>query len=163
MTQGLKTRHFQLFIQSYSSLQLLQNTFTGSKYLVSNWSYSRLIRTIKKVKKSNKKFKIFCVIIILCNHYFIILNLFLAIKSFILCQIKQTALKLGYNFTTYSKFTNTGWINKLQTWKPLSRIWASSSISRKRQATGLEPLCHIASGTSTPESSMISTKRRPIS
>jgi len=27
--------------------------------------------------------------------------------------------------------------------KPLSPIWVSSSITRKRQATGFEPLCHI--------------------
>jgi len=35
-----------------------------------------LIKTIKKVKKSNKKFEIFRVIIILCNYQFIILKLF---------------------------------------------------------------------------------------
>src|SRR6218665_3932746 len=28
---------------------------------------------------------------------------------------------------------------KLQTWNPLSPIWASSSVFRKRQATGFEP------------------------
>ena len=50
--------------------------FTESKYLVSNWSYTCLIRTIKKVKNLNKKFKIFLVIIIICCHYFIE-NLFL--------------------------------------------------------------------------------------
>jgi len=50
---------------------------------------------------------IFRVIIILHNHYFIILKLFRAIEFFILNQIKQTALKSGYNFTTYGKFTGT--------------------------------------------------------
>ena len=49
-------------------------------------------------------FKIFCVIVI---HYFIILKLFWAIKGFILYQIKQTALKSGYSFTSYAKFTDT--------------------------------------------------------
>ena len=50
---------------------------------------------------------IFRVIIILLNHYFIILKLFRAIKFFILNQIKQMALNSGYNFTTYGKFMNT--------------------------------------------------------
>jgi len=59
-----------------------------------------LIRTIKKLTKLNKKFKIFCVIKILRNHYFNILKLFWAIKGFILRQIKQTTLKSGYNFST---------------------------------------------------------------
>src|SRR6218665_36810 len=57
-------------------------------------------------------------------------------------QIKQTALKSGFNFTTYGKFTDTSSIEDLQTRKPLSPIWVSSSISRKRQATGFEPLHH---------------------
>jgi len=43
-----------------------------------------LIRTIKKFKKLNKKFKIFRLILIICNHYFIILKLFRAIKGFML-------------------------------------------------------------------------------
>jgi len=91
------------------------------------------------VKQSNKKFNIFRVILILRNHCFIILKLFLAIKDFILCQIKHTALKSGYNFSTYDKFTDTSRIEELQTRKPLSPIWASSSIYRKRQTTGLSP------------------------
>jgi len=101
-----------------------------------------LIRTVKKVKKSNKKFKIFSVIIILRNHWFIILKLFRVIKGFILYRIKQTTLKLDYNYTTYGKFMDISWNEELQTRKPLSRIWASSSISSKRQATGFEPLHH---------------------
>ena len=70
------------------------------KYVVSN-CYTRWIRTIKKVKKSIKKCMIFHVIIILRDHYFIIMKLFRTIKFFILNQIglKQTALKSGYNFT----------------------------------------------------------------
>jgi len=43
-----------------------------------------------------KQFKVFHVIIILRNHYFIILKLIRAIKGFILYQIKQMALKSGY-------------------------------------------------------------------
>src|SRR6218665_2719126 len=43
--------------------------FTESKYFVCNRSRTCLIRTIKKVKNSNKKFKIFLVIIIICCHY----------------------------------------------------------------------------------------------
>jgi len=75
-------------------------------------------------------------IMIVCNHYFLILKLFWVIKGFILYQIKQTALKSGYNFTTYHKFTDTSWIEELQTRKRLSPIWASSSISRKWQVMG---------------------------
>src|SRR6218665_3491594 len=41
---------------------------------------------------------------------------------------------------------DTRCIEELQTRKPLSAIWASSSISRKRQATGFEPLRHIYVG-----------------
>ena len=52
-------------------------------------------------------FKFFCVIIILRNHHFILLKLIWPIKGFILYQINQMALKLGYKFTTYSKFTDT--------------------------------------------------------
>jgi len=88
---------------------------TESKYLVSNWSYTRLVRAIKKVKQSNKKFNIFRVIVILSNNYFIIMKIFLAIKGFLLYQIKQTALKSDYNFTSDSEFTNTSWIEELQT------------------------------------------------
>ena len=62
------------------------------------------------MKKSNKKFNIFCVIMILCNHYFIILKLFWTTKGFFLYNIKQTELKLSYNFTTYGKHTDTSWI-----------------------------------------------------
>ena len=117
--------------------------FTVSKYLVSNWSYTRLIGRMKKVKKLNKKFQIFRVFIIVHNHYFLILKLFRVIKGFILYQTKQTALKSGYKFRSYDKFTDTCWIEELKTWKPLSPIWASRSISRKRQTTGFEPLHHI--------------------
>jgi len=55
---------------------------------------------------------------------------------------KPSHVKSRYNFTTSrsSKFKDTSWIEELQTHKPLSPIWASSSISRKRQATGIEPL-----------------------
>jgi len=49
----------------------------------------RLIRTLRKWKISNKKIKIFRVIIILCNHYFILLKLFWTIKGFILYQVNQ--------------------------------------------------------------------------
>ena len=46
-------------------------------------------------KKVNKKFKIIRLIIIIRNHFFIIIQLFRAIKGFILYEIKQTALKSG--------------------------------------------------------------------
>src|SRR6218665_845192 len=42
--------------------------FTESKYLVSNLHYTRLVRTITKGKKSNKKFNIFRIIIILLHY-----------------------------------------------------------------------------------------------
>ena len=57
------------------------------------------------MKKLNKKFLIFHVIIIVRNHLFLILKLFWAIKGFILYQTKQTALKSGYDFKSYDKFT----------------------------------------------------------
>ena len=52
--QGLKTRHFSfsgLYIQSYSTIYLLQNTFNRIKISFSNWSYTRLINTIKETEK----------------------------------------------------------------------------------------------------------------
>ena len=77
VTQGLKTHHFSflaVFIQSYSILHLLQNTFYKiSCFWLKLYWYTRYIRTIQKVNKSNKIFKIFRVIIILRNHYFITL------------------------------------------------------------------------------------------
>ena len=51
--------------------------------------------------------------------------------TLILYQINQTALKSGYNFTTYSKFTDISRVEELITGKPLSPIWASSSVPRK--------------------------------
>ena len=90
--RGPKPVVFGVFTESHSTLHLLQNTFYSIKILVSNWRYTRLIRTNKKVKKSNKMFKNFHVIIIVCNHYFIILKLSSVIKGFILYEIKQTAL-----------------------------------------------------------------------
>jgi len=128
--------------------------FTESKYLVSNWSVILVwLEQSKKWKISNKKVKMFCANIILCNRYSIIYqylfwkfwNLLWTIKGFILYQIEQTTLKLGYNFTTYGKFTS--WIEELLTRKPLSPIWASSSVSRKWHATGFEPLRHISGFT----------------
>ena len=88
----------------------------------------------------NKKLNIFCGIIILCNHHFIFLKLFWAIMGFILYQINQKALKSGYNFTTYNKFTYTSWIEDLQT-RNLSLLFGP--LVRKQQATGFEPLRNI--------------------
>src|SRR6218665_61342 len=109
-TQGPKTRRlsFSTFLLNHI-LPCICFTilFTVSKYLVSNLSYTHLIKTIKNVKKTNKTFNIFRVIIIVRNHYFIIQKLSSIIKGFILYQIKQTASKSGYNFTTYGKFMHT--------------------------------------------------------
>src|SRR6218665_2612534 len=99
------------------------------------------VHSFKQEKKSNKKFKNFRVIITLCNYHFIILNLFWAIKGFILYQIKQTALIWVTTLQLLANSQTT--IEKLQTSKPLSPISTSSSISRKRQVTGFEPLRHI--------------------
>jgi len=111
---------FGFFILSYITLHLLQIPFTESKYVVSNWSYTRLIRIIKKVKRLNKKFKFFLVIIILRNHYFVILKLFQAIKGFILHQKKQMALKSAYNFNSCGNFMDTRWVEELQAQNPSS-------------------------------------------
>src|SRR6218665_1092826 len=107
---GAQTRHWSFFafllnhILHCISFQIL---FTVSKYLVSNRSYARFIGTMKKRKNLNTKFQILHVIIIVHNDYFLILKLFRVIKGFILYQTKQTALKSGYNFKTYGKFTDT--------------------------------------------------------
>jgi len=100
------------------------------------------MRAIKKRKKWNKKFNIFRVIIIVSNNYFIILKLSRAIKGYILYQVKQTAFKSDYKIILFVKLTDTCWIEELQTRKSLSPIWASSSLSRKRQTTDFEPLRH---------------------
>jgi len=52
------------------------------------------------------------------------------------------ALTSIYNFTTYDQFSDTSWIEELQTRKPLSPI---SSISGSNKRTGFEPLRHICS------------------
>ena len=80
---------FGFSIQSYSTLHLLQNLFCRIKISCFKLNYTHLIRTIRKVKKSNKKFKICRAIIILRNHCFIILKLFQVIKGFILYQINK--------------------------------------------------------------------------
>jgi len=54
-----------------------------------------LIRIIEKVKKSNKRFKILRVVIILCNHYFIHLKLFWAMKGFIPYANKPSGTEIG--------------------------------------------------------------------
>jgi len=97
--------------------------FTVSKYLVSNWSYTRLIGTMKKVKKLNKKFQIFRVNIIVRNHYILNLKIVRVIKSLILYQTKQTALKSVNNVRSYDKFTDTSWIEELQTRKHVSLLF----------------------------------------
>jgi len=69
-------------------------------------------------------FKVFRVIIIIRNHYFIILKLFLAIQNFILYQNKTHNSKIGKQLYNLWKFTDTSWIEELQTVKPFSPIWA---------------------------------------
>jgi len=96
--------------------------FTEWKYLAYNWSYIRLIRTIKKVKKSIKEFIIFRVIVIYSDHYFIIMKLFLAIKFFTLNQIKQMALKSGCNL---SEFKNYKLVNPSLLFGPLAQYLGS--------------------------------------
>ena len=118
MTQGPKTHRLSFLFFLFNHILhwlCFKILFTEWKYLVSNWSYTHFIKTIKKVTKSSKKFKIFLVIIVVHNHYFVILKLFLTIKSFILYQLKQTALKSDYNFTSYGKLMDTNWIEELQT------------------------------------------------
>ena len=111
MTQGLKT-HRMLFLAVLLNHILHCICFkilsTVSKYLVSNRGYSRLIRTIEKWKKSNKKFKTFCVIIILCNHLYGLLKLLFAVKGFILYQTNQMAstLQLIANSHTPAELKN---------------------------------------------------------
>src|SRR6218665_2410499 len=62
VTQGPKTRHLSFLaflLKHILHCICFKILFTESKYLVSNYNYTRLLRTIKKVKKSNKMFKIF--------------------------------------------------------------------------------------------------------
>jgi len=150
VTQGPKTRRLSyLAFVFYHILHCI-----CFKYFLQNQNILFLNEVIfvwleqsKKWKKLNIKFKGFCVIIILGNHYFIILKLFRAIRDFILYQIKQMAFKSGFDFTSYGKFMDTRWIKDLKTRKSLSPIWISSSISRKRQMTGFAPLHHICDHT----------------
>jgi len=115
--------------------------FTEWKYLATNWNHTCLIRTIKKCEINRLNSSWFLVSLYDHNHCFIILKLFRAIKFFILNQIKLMAS--GFNFTTYGKFMDTSSIEELQIRKPLSPIWAFSSITRKRQAMSFEPLRFI--------------------
>ena len=83
-------------------------TASASKYILQNQNILFLTEVINThLIRTVKKFKTFRVIMILRNHYFIILKLFQAIKFCILNQIRQTALKSSYNFTTYGKFMDT--------------------------------------------------------
>src|SRR6218665_2515066 len=50
---------FGLLIESCSTLHLIKNIFTVSKYLVSKGSYTHLIRRIRKVKKRIKSLTFF--------------------------------------------------------------------------------------------------------
>src|SRR6218665_1062370 len=103
VTQEIKTCHLSFWdflTESYSTLHLLQTTYCRIKiscFLLKLYSFDY---NNQKVKKLNKNFRIFCIITILCDYHFIILKLFCALKGFILYQIKQTALKSGYNFST---------------------------------------------------------------
>jgi len=116
---------FDIFIQPYSTLRLLQNTFYRIKYLVSNGSYAHLMRTIKKLKKSNKKFKICHVIIILRNHYLIILKLFQVIKGLLLFQIKQTTTLPRQNSRTPAELRNCKLENTSLLFGPLAQYLGS--------------------------------------
>ena len=86
-------------------------TAYASKYVLQNKNFLFITEVIsfdycnKKMKKINKKCKIFRVIIILSNHYFIILRLLWAIKGFILYKIKLTALKS--QVTTLQRMANS--------------------------------------------------------
>src|SRR6218665_600382 len=109
VTHGHKTRRLSFLTFFYC---ITFCTASASKYLLQYQTIlfltevrlEHLIRTIKKVKKWIKKVKIFRVIIIVLNHYVIVLKLLRVIKGFIIYPIKQTALKSGYCFITYGKF-----------------------------------------------------------
>jgi len=72
--------------------------FTVSEYLVSNWSYTHLIRTFKKVKKLNKKFNIFHVIIIVRNHCFIYSEIIQHHKGLYSVSNKTNGIKIWLQF-----------------------------------------------------------------
>jgi len=55
---------------------------------------------------------------------------------------KINGIKIGLQLYNLWQFTDSSWIEELQTRKHLSPIWASSSTSRKQQATSFGPLCH---------------------
>ena len=66
--------------------------------------------------------RFFCIVVILCNHYYFIpLKLLLTIKGFILYHVKQTALQLMANSWTPAELNNC----KLENPSPTC-IWASS-------------------------------------
>ena len=99
-------------------------TASASKYILRNQNILFLTEVIlvwlEELKNCKNRFKslIFCVIMMLGNHYPIILKLFGTIKGFIMYQIKQTALKSGYNFSAYDKFAYASWIEELKTRNP---------------------------------------------
>jgi len=109
--QNTVTRHF------WRSYLIVFYTASASKYFVQNQNILFLteVMLVWLEQKNAQKFMICHKIIILDNLNFITLKLLWAIKSFIRYQIKQTALKSGYNCTTYAKFKNTRWIKELQT------------------------------------------------
>ena len=113
--------------------------FTVSEYLVPNWSYTRLIRTIKKVKKSKNWIKS-------CHHN--------SLQSLLhyseinpshkgLYSVSNKANSIKTELQLYNLWQIHGHQLNWKITNSKTPILASSSISRKWQATGFEPLCHI--------------------
>ena len=126
-------------------------TASASNYFLQNQNILFLTEVIfvwfeQSIKWKNWiKSNIFRVVIILHNHYFIILKLFLVINGFILCQRKETAFLHGLQPCNLWQVHRHQLNWRIANLKTLFPICASSSISRKRQMTGFEALRHILS------------------
>jgi len=94
------------------------------------------------VNKSNKKFKIFCVIIIVRNHYFIILKIAPGHRGLYSVSNKTNGIQIELQLYNLWQIHGHQLNWRIANSKRLSPM-ASSSISRKRQTTGFEPLRHI--------------------
>ena len=76
------------------------------------------------MKKSNKKFKVFCIIIIVRNHhYFIILKLFQVIKGIYSVSNNANGIKIGLQFSTFDKFTEPAELKNSKLENPSILFW----------------------------------------
>ena len=123
-------------------IRRFKNTSDRIKQSVFNLNYTR---SISKITTSVNRTKSFRFVSSKHPSTIILQYWWLAIKSYILTQLNQTASKSSYYITNYGRFTGNCWIEQLQNRKPISPIPSYRTIPRKRQATGFEPLSYVLS------------------